>query len=92
MNNPHISIRQLEPVLGFSRQGYYQYWQRQAARPDHDAQVVSLVRAISKEHRNGPPSRWVAASFMMCWQSSLIKPGFTWAEMRYSPYCQLMDC
>jgi putative transposase len=50
MNNPHISIRQLEPVLGFSRQGYYQYRQRQAARPDHDAQVVSLVRQVRKEH------------------------------------------
>lgn len=48
--HPHLHIRQLEGCLGFSRQAYYQYWQRQAEQPSHEAQVVELVNAIRNEH------------------------------------------
>jgi transposase InsO family protein len=48
--HPHLHIRQLEGVLGFSRQAYYQYWQRQADQPNHEADVVELVKAIRGEH------------------------------------------
>jgi putative transposase len=50
MSNPHIHIRQLERCLGFSRQAYYQYWQRQAGQGGHEDQVISLVKTIRKDH------------------------------------------
>ena len=50
MSNPHIHIRHLEGCLGFSRQAYYQYWQRQAGPVGQEAQVVSLVKALRKDH------------------------------------------
>ena len=49
-NHPHISIRQLEDVLGFTRQGYYQYWQRQAGQTSYDADILQLVRKIRQDH------------------------------------------
>ena len=49
-NYPNISIRQLEGVLGFSRQGYYQYWQRQACQVDYNADILQLVRKIRQDH------------------------------------------
>jgi len=48
-NHPTISIRQLEGVLGFTRQGYYQYWQRQTEQQD-DLNVLRLVRPIRRDH------------------------------------------
>ena len=48
--HPHLHIRQLEGCLGFSRQAYYQYWQRQTEQPSHEARVVELVNAIRNEH------------------------------------------
>ena len=50
MSNPYIHIRQLEGCLGFSRQAYYQYWQRQTGQIGHEAQVVSLVKTLRKDH------------------------------------------
>lgn len=50
MNHPNISIRQLEGVLGFSRQGYYQYWQRQADQVNHDADILQLVKKVRQDH------------------------------------------
>ncbi len=47
---PNIHIRQLEGVLGFTRQGYYQYWQRQSEQVGDDLNVVRLVRLIRQEH------------------------------------------
>lgn len=49
-NHPTISIRQLEGVLGFTRQGYYQYWQRQDGHEQDDLSVLRLVRPIRREH------------------------------------------
>ena len=49
-NYPNISIRQLEGVLGFSRQGYYQYWQRQADQVNNDADILPLVRKVRQDH------------------------------------------
>lgn len=46
----HLHIRQLEGLLGFSRQAYYQYWQRQSQQVDDEAAVVKLVKALRKEH------------------------------------------
>lgn len=48
--NPQLRIRQLEGALGFSRQAYYQYWQRQAGQVGQEEVVVTLVKAIRKEH------------------------------------------
>jgi putative transposase len=48
--HPQLHIRQLEGVLGFSRQAYYQYWQRQAGQAGHEEVVVNLVKAIRQEH------------------------------------------
>jgi transposase InsO family protein len=48
--NVHLSIRQLEGCLGFSRQAYYQYWQRHQEQISHQAQVVELVKTLRKEH------------------------------------------
>ena len=50
MNYPHLHIRQLEGCLGFSRQAYYQYWQRQSPQDDHEATVVELVKELRKDH------------------------------------------
>ncbi|SOD98530.1 hypothetical protein SAMN06269250_6136 [Spirosoma fluviale] len=54
-NHPNISIRQLEGVplggpIGFSRQGYYQYWQRQADQVNHDADILQLVKKVRQDH------------------------------------------
>lgn len=49
-NHPNISIRRLEDVLGFTRQGYYQYWQRQNEQVDDDLNVLRLVRPIRRQH------------------------------------------
>jgi len=49
-NYPNISIRQLEGVLGFCRQGYYQYWQRQADQVDYEADILQLVKTIRQDH------------------------------------------
>ena len=49
-NHPYISIRQLEGVLGFSRQSYYQYWQRQTGQVNHDATILQQVRKIRQDH------------------------------------------
>jgi transposase InsO family protein len=50
LNCPHVHIRQLEGLLGFTRQGYYQYWHRQAQEVDQDGQILELVRQIRWEH------------------------------------------
>ncbi len=50
MNNPHLHIRHLEGCLGFSRQAYYQYWQRHTPQGDREAEVVELVKALRKDH------------------------------------------
>ena len=50
MNNPHLHVRQLEGWLGFSRQAYYQYWQRHTPQGDREAEVVELVKALRKDH------------------------------------------
>ena len=49
-NHPNISIRQLEGVLGFSRQAYYQYWQRQTGQVSYDADILQLVRKVRQDH------------------------------------------
>ncbi|SES92066.1 IS3 family transposase [Hymenobacter actinosclerus] len=49
-SHPSIAIRSVEGVLGFSRQAYYQYWQRQAGHVNQEAVVVNLVRAIREDH------------------------------------------
>ncbi|MBD2755298.1 IS3 family transposase [Spirosoma validum] len=49
-NHPNIAIRRLEDVLGFTRQGYYQYWQRQNEPVDDDLNVLRLVRPIRRQH------------------------------------------
>jgi hypothetical protein len=50
LNCPLIRIRQLEGLLGFTRQGYYQYWHRQAQEVDQDGQILELVKQIRREH------------------------------------------
>jgi transposase InsO family protein len=50
MNYPNLHIRQLEGWLGFSRQAYYQYWQRQAGKTDNEPDVVEMVRKLRKDH------------------------------------------
>lgn len=37
-------------MLGFTRQGYYQYWQRQAGQVSYDADILQLVRKIRQDH------------------------------------------
>ena len=49
-NHPNISIRRLEDVLGFTRQGYYQYWQRQTGQVSYDADILQLVKKVREEH------------------------------------------
>lgn len=49
-NYPNISIRQLEGALGFSRQAYYQYWQRQTGQVRYDADILQLVKKIREDH------------------------------------------
>ena len=49
-NYPNISIRQLEGVLGFSRQAYYQYWQRQTGQVSYDADILQLVKKVRQDH------------------------------------------
>lgn len=46
----HPSIRQLEGCLGFSRQAYYQYWQRHGQEANQQAQVIELVKSLREEH------------------------------------------
>jgi putative transposase len=36
--------------IGFTRQGYYQYWQRQNEEVDNDLNVLRLVRPIRRQH------------------------------------------
>ena len=48
--HPHLSIRQLEGCLGFSRQAYYQYWPRHAQEVDQETQVVELVKSWRTAH------------------------------------------
>ena len=50
VNYPNIHIRRLERWLGFSRQGYYQYWQRQAQGLNHEDQILELVKQIREDH------------------------------------------
>ena len=50
MNYPNLHIRQLEGALGFSRQGYYQYWQRRAGQINTDEAVLGLVKKVRKDH------------------------------------------
>lgn len=50
VNYPHIRIRQLEGLLGFTRQAYYQYWQRQAQDISQEEVIINLVRQIRKDH------------------------------------------
>ena len=50
MDHPHLRIRQLEGILGFSRQAYYQYWQRQSPQGNHEETVIELVKALRKDH------------------------------------------
>lgn len=50
MNYSNAHVRQLEGVLGFTRQGYYQYWKRQFGQEVTDNQVVNLVKDLRKDH------------------------------------------
>jgi transposase-like protein len=50
INYPQVRIRQFEELLGFSRQGYYQYWQRQAIAVNKDTEIVNLVKKVRKDH------------------------------------------
>lgn len=50
LNYPQARIRQLERLLGFTRQGYYQYWQRQALELSWDTQILELVKQVREEH------------------------------------------
>ena len=36
--------------IGFTRQGYYQYWQRQSEQVDGDFNVLRLVRPLRRQH------------------------------------------
>lgn len=49
MNYP-VHIRQLEEWLGFTRQAYYQYWQRRAGQIDDGSGILSLVKELRKSH------------------------------------------
>jgi hypothetical protein len=37
--------------VGFSRQGYYQYWRNSITNEERDQEVLKLVEQIRKEHR-----------------------------------------
>lgn len=50
VNYPKLHIRQLEGWLGFSRQAYYQYWQRQAGQTNDESDVIELVKKLRKDH------------------------------------------
>lgn len=50
MNYPKLHIRQLEGWLGFSRQAYYQYWQRQAGQNNSEPDVIELVKKLRDDH------------------------------------------
>jgi len=50
VNYPNLRIRQLEGWLGFSRQAYYQYWQRQAGQTNSESDVVELVKKLRNDH------------------------------------------
>jgi len=50
MNYPNLHIRQLEGWLGFSRQAYYQYWQRQAGQNNSEPDVIELVKTLRQDH------------------------------------------
>lgn len=50
MNYSNAHVRQLEGVLGFTREGYYQYWKRQFGQEVTDNQVVNLVKDLRKDH------------------------------------------
>lgn len=50
MNYPKLHMRQLEGWLGFSRQAYYQYWQRQAGQIDSESDVIEWVKKLRKDH------------------------------------------
>jgi putative transposase len=50
MNYSNIHVRQLEGVLGFTRQGYYQYWKRQRGQQMDELQIVSLIKELREDH------------------------------------------
>lgn len=50
MNYPKLHMRHLEGWLGFSRQAYYQYWQRQAGQNDSESDVIEWVQKLRKDH------------------------------------------
>ncbi len=50
MNYPQVGIRQLEGLLGFTRQGYYQYWQRQKGESQAEIQIVNLIKQFRADH------------------------------------------
>ena len=50
LNYPHVHIRQLERLLGFTRQSYYQYWHRQTLEVNSEGQLLELVKEIRQEH------------------------------------------
>ncbi|TXK29870.1 IS3 family transposase [Pontibacter qinzhouensis] len=50
LNYPHVHIRELERLLGFTRQGYYQYWQRQGKQVNYEEQVIELVKQVRQDH------------------------------------------
>ena len=50
MSYPNLHIRQLEGWLGFTRQAYYQYWQRQAGQTNSESDVIELVKKLRNDH------------------------------------------
>lgn len=50
LNYPKLPMRQLEGWLGFSRQAYYQYWQRQAGQIDSESEVMEWVKKLRQDH------------------------------------------
>ncbi len=46
---PHIRIRRINGLLGFSRQGYYQYWRNNISHQERDQEVINLVKGLRKE-------------------------------------------
>ncbi len=50
MNYPNLHIRQLEGWFGFTRQAYYQYWQRQADQVNSEPDVIEMVKKLRKDH------------------------------------------
>ncbi len=50
LNYPHVHIRQLAGLLGFTRQGYYQYWHRLTLEVKPEEQLLDLVKEIRKDH------------------------------------------